>query len=99
MATDTAITGAADQSVPTEINKYDFRTEAKPVFRARKGLDAEVVNQISDIKNEPDWMRQFRLQSLEIFNSKPMPRWGGNISLNFQDIYYYLKPTDSQGRS
>src|SRR5215475_4537353 len=92
-------TEVIDTSVPAEINKYDFRTETKAVFKARKGIDAEVVNQISDIKNEPDWMRQFRLQSLEIFNSKPMPRWGGNISLNFQDIYYYLKPTNEQGRS
>ena len=88
-----------DQSVPTEINKYDFRTESKAFFKARKGIDAEIVSQISDMKGEPDWMRDFRLQSLEIFNSKPMPRWGGNIDLNFQDIFYYLKPTDQQGRS
>src|SRR5262245_59962232 len=82
-----------------EINKYDFRTETKPVFRARKGLDAEIVNQISDMKNEPDWMRQFRLSALETFFSKPMPKWGGEISLDFQDIYYYLKPADHQGKT
>ncbi len=82
-----------------DINKYDFRTETKGVFRARKGLSAEVVNQISEIKNEPAWMREFRLESLKIFESKPMPNWGGEISLNFQDIYYYLKPTDHQGRT
>jgi Fe-S cluster assembly protein SufB len=88
-----------DQSVPSEINKYDFRTESKAIFKARKGLNAEVVHQISDIKNEPEWMRQFRLKSLEIFNSKPMPRWGGNISLDFQDIFYYLRPTNEQGKT
>ncbi len=82
-----------------EINKYDFRTESKPVFRARKGLDAQIVSQISEMKGEPAWMRDFRLKSLEIFNSKPMPRWGGNISLDFQDIYYYLKPADRQGKT
>ncbi len=82
-----------------EINKYDFRTTSKPVFKARKGIDAEIVAQISEMKDEPDWMREFRLQSLEIFNSKPMPRWGGKIGLNFQDIYYYLKPAEHQGRS
>jgi Fe-S cluster assembly protein SufB len=82
-----------------EINKYDFRTESKPVFRARKGLDAQIVAQISEMKNEPAWMRDFRLKSLEIFNSKPMPHWGGDISLNFQDIYYYLKPADRQGKT
>src|SRR5215471_7244207 len=92
-------TDLMDTSVPTEINKYDFRTESKPVFRARKGLDAEIVGQISEMKGEPDWMRQFRLQALETFNSKPMPRWGGKISLDFQDIYYYLKPTNEQGKT
>ena len=82
-----------------EINKYNFRTETTGVFKARKGIDAEIVNQISDIKNEPDWMRKFRLDALEIFNSKPMPNWGGDIDLDFQDIYYYLKPTDQQEKS
>ena len=82
-----------------EINKYDFRTVSKPVFRARKGLDADIVRQISDMKNEPEWMRDFRLRSLKIFESKPMPKWGGDIGINFQEIYYYLKPTDKQGHS
>ena len=58
-----------------------------------------MVHQISDIKGEPDWMREFRLRSLEIFESKPMPAWGGDIDLDFQDIYYYLKPTDHQGKT
>jgi Fe-S cluster assembly protein SufB len=82
-----------------EINKYDFRTESRPVFKARKGVDAEIVRQISEMKGEPDWMRDFRLRSLEIFNSKPMPHWGGDIAIDFQDIYYYLKPADRQGRT
>jgi Fe-S cluster assembly protein SufB len=82
-----------------EINKYDFRTESNYVFRARKGLDEEIVSQISDIKNEPAWMREFRLESLKIFNSKPMPRWGGKIGIDFQDIYYYLKPAEHQGKT
>jgi Fe-S cluster assembly protein SufB len=82
-----------------EINKYDFRTESKYVFKARKGINPEIVSQISDMKGEPAWMRDFRLRSLEIFNSKPMPRWGGNIGIDFQDIYYYLKPADKQGKT
>ncbi len=82
-----------------EINKYDFRNDEKYIFKSRKGLDAEIVHQISDMKKEPDWMRDFRLKSLEIFNSKPMPKWGGGINLDFQDIYYYIKPSDHQGRS
>ena len=82
-----------------EINKYDFRTDAPAVFKARKGLDAEIVTQISEMKNEPAWMREFRLKSLEIFESKPMPSWGGRLGIDFQDIYYYLKPTDKQGKT
>jgi len=97
MATDTK-TDQFDIAT-AEINKYDFRNEEKYVFKARKGLDREIVQQISDMKNEPDWMRNFRLKSLEIFNSKPMPRWGGKLDLDFQDIYYYIKPSDHQGRS
>src|SRR6188474_157333 len=82
-----------------EINKYDFHTESKPVFRAQKGLNAEIVTQISEMKGEPDWMREFRLKALEIFFAKKMPKWGGDISLDFQDIYYYLKPADHQGKT
>ena len=82
-----------------EINKYDFHTDSKPVFKARKGVDKFIVSQISEMKNEPKWMLDFRLKSLEIFNSKPMPRWGGKIDIDFQDIFYYLKPTDKQGKN
>ncbi len=82
-----------------EINKYNFRTESTAVFKARKGIDREIVEQISEIKNEPSWMLDFRLKSLEIFNSKPLPKWGGDIALDFQDIYYYLKPSEGQGRT
>jgi Fe-S cluster assembly protein SufB len=99
MATDLSnLTAAVAEGDPIgEINKYDFRTQSEAVFKARKGLDAEIVHQISDIKNEPQWMRDFRLQALEIFQSKPMPKWGGNLGIDFQDIYYYLKPTNMQG--
>ena len=82
-----------------EINKYGFRNEEHFVFKARKGLDRKIVEEISAMKNEPTWMRDFRLKSLEIFESKPMPHWGGNININFQDIFYYLKPTDGQSKS
>ena len=97
MATNLATLSPNDQI--GEINKYDFHTESEAIFKARKGLDAEIVAQISEMKNEPEWMRDFRLRSLAIFESKPMPSWGGRIKINFQDIYYYLKPTEMQGRS
>jgi Fe-S cluster assembly protein SufB len=94
-------TGLDDSSTLAlgEINKYDFRTDSPAVFKARKGLDAEIVCQISEMKREPAWMRDFRLQSLEIFHSKPMPRWGGRIGVDFQDIFYYLKPAEQQGKT
>jgi len=82
-----------------EINKYDFHTDSKDVFKVRKGLDAGIVGQISEMKGEPGWMRDFRLRSLAIFESKPMPKWGGGIAINFQDIYYYLKPAEKQGHT
>lgn len=97
MATDT--TGDVKNDVVGEINKYNFKTKTEAVFKARKGLDAEIVSQISELKGEPDWMREFRLESLRIFESKPLPEWGGDIKIDFQDIYYYLKPTNEQGKT
>jgi Fe-S cluster assembly protein SufB len=82
-----------------EINKYDFVTPTTGVFRAERGLNARIVEQISEMKQEPAWMRQFRLDSLKIFESKPALNWGGAINLDFQDIYYYLKPTTGQGKT
>ncbi len=62
------------------------------VFKSRKGLDEAIVRQISEMKNEPAWMTEFRLKSLEIFFQKPMPPWGGNLGdLNFQDIFYFVQ--------
>src|SRR5271166_4632086 len=96
MATDTK---PRPQDTLGEINKYDFRNDEHFVFKARKGLDRKIVEEISEMKGEPPWMRDFRVKSLEIFNAKPMPLWGGRIGINFQDVYYYLKPTDSQSHS
>lgn len=88
-----------DQNVVGDINKYDFRTETKSIFKAHKGLSEEGVRQISEMKGEPEWMLEFRLHALKVFFSKPMPKWGGAIDLDFQDIYYYIKPTEQQGRT
>jgi Fe-S cluster assembly protein SufB len=80
--------------------KYGFHDEEKAVFKTRRGLDREVVSQISEIKGEPTWMKEFRLKSLEQFEKKPLPRWGGKVEeIDFQNIYYYLKPAEEQGRS
>lgn len=61
--------------------------------RMQKGLNKKIVIQISQEKNEPGWMTDFRLKSLEIFESKPMPSWGADLSdLSADDIYFYIKP-------
>lgn len=70
------------------------------VFQGRKGLNSQVVNEISEMKSEPEWMREFRLQSLNYFDMMPMINWGGDMSeLDFQDIYYYVKAAREQGKS
>jgi len=80
--------------------RYDFKTPERYVFKARKGLDEEIVRQISYMKGEPEWMLEFRLKALKHFMERPMPNWGADLSkLNFDDIYYYIKPTDREGRS
>ncbi|HBN75055.1 MAG TPA: Fe-S cluster assembly protein SufB [Planctomycetaceae bacterium] len=69
-------------------------------FTGQKGLNAEIVTQISKLKKEPDWMLEFRLKSLEIFEQKPMPYWGGDMSeLDFQNIFYYVKASQGQEKS
>jgi len=80
--------------------RYGFHDVGTYVFRPRKGLDHEIVDMISDMKGEPDWMREFRHRSLEIFLKKPMPTWGADLSeIDFDDLYYYIKPTEGQGET
>lgn len=80
--------------------KYGFRDPETYVFKSRKGLDREVVEQISEMKGEPQWMLEFRLKALDHFIKRPMPTWGGDLStLDLDNIYYYVKPADKEGRS
>lgn len=70
------------------------------IFKANLGLNRAIVTQISEQKNEPGWMTDFRLRALEIFEQKPMPSWGADLSaLDPYDICYYLKPVDTQHSS
>ncbi len=70
------------------------------VFRTKKGLNREIVIQISEQKNEPGWMIDFRLRALKFFEQKPMPTWGADLSgLDPHDIYYYVKPIEHQQTS
>ena len=80
--------------------KYGFSDPDVSVFNTGKGLSRDVVEQISAMKDEPQWMLDFRLKAYEHYIQRPMPTWGGDISkLDLENIYYYVKPTDEEGQS
>ncbi len=88
------------QTVDIEDYKYGFYYPDKSIYKTRKGLDEEIVSSISEQKNEPEWMRKFRLRSLKAFQRKPMPNWGADVKdVDFNNLYYYAKPTEKQQRS
>jgi Fe-S cluster assembly protein SufB len=69
-------------------------------FKSGRGLSPELVAAISEHKNEPDWMRKFRLKSLEYFLARPLPTWGGDVTgIDFDNIFYYIRPTEKQAKS
>ena len=80
--------------------KYGFSDPESYVFKSHKGLDEEVVKEISYIKEEPQWMLDFRLKALKHFEQRPLPTWGGDLTkLVSGDMYYYVKPSDKEARS
>lgn len=80
--------------------KYGFHDKDISIFRTEKGLTEQIVEQISEMKNEPKWMLEYRLKALEHFYKRPMPQWGGDLSeLDFDDLTYYVKPTEKSERS
>ena len=90
------------QDLQLDEYKYDFVTDAEPVYRARKGLSEEVVREISAYKEEPEWMLNSRLKALQVYKSKPMPTWGGNLSeldAVLDEIYFYVRPQDRMEHS
>src|ERR671911_2014613 len=69
-------------------------------FKSGRGLSPELVAAISEHKSEPDWMRKFRLKSLEYFMARPLPTWGGDVTgIDFDNIFYYIRPTEKQAKS
>jgi Fe-S cluster assembly protein SufB len=83
-----------------DYSKYDFKNPVNYVITLPKGLSEKIVEEISRIKNEPEWMREFRLKAFEIFKQKPMPMWGGDLSkINFDNITYFAKPTERKVKS
>ncbi|HXN90515.1 MAG TPA: Fe-S cluster assembly protein SufB [Candidatus Sulfotelmatobacter sp.] len=80
--------------------KYGFFVPEEYVFKAKRGLNPEIVKEISWMKQEPEWMTKMRLRSLEIFRKKPMPTWGADLSvIDFENIFYYLKASDKQSKT
>ena len=84
------------ENLDIDYTKYDFKDSTEMyVHLSKKGLSKNTVIEISKMKNEPQWMLDFRLRSYEIFMQKPMPTWGGDLSkIDFQNIYYYAKASE-----
>lgn len=80
--------------------KYGFKTETTSVINTGKGLTKEIVEEISTIKKEPAWMKDFRLESYNAFLARQNPTWGPDLSkVNFEDITYYIKPSERMEKS
>ncbi|HEY7976098.1 MAG TPA: Fe-S cluster assembly protein SufB, partial [Ktedonobacterales bacterium] len=93
---------SAETTVDLEQDQYDtkygFSKAENYVFKARKGLSHEIVEEISQMKGEPQWMLDFRHKSLDAFYKRPMPTWGADLSaIDFDEIFYYIKPTQQAG--
>lgn len=80
--------------------QFGFHDPLKPFYSTPKGINEDIVKEISRMKDEPKWMLDIRLRALKIFEEKVMPTWGGDLSrINFNDIYYYVKPVEKQASS
>jgi feS assembly protein sufB len=79
---------------------YDFRYEEKDSYRVSGGLTPEIIEQISKEKHDPDWMKEFRLKSLKLYNEIAIPDWGPDITdLNMDEIVTYVRAnTDMKGK-
>lgn len=74
-------------------NIYDIKDEEKDAYRIEEGLTADIVKKLSEEKNDPEWMREFRLRSLDIYNKTEVPEWGPSIDeLNMEEIVTYVRP-------
>jgi len=77
-------------------DEYGFTTVTKSSFEVEKGFSEAVVKEISRIKNDPEWLKAFRLKAFAHFLKRPMPKWGADLDvINFDEITYYVRPTDN----
>jgi Fe-S cluster assembly protein SufB len=80
--------------------KYGWHDESTSVFEPKRGLSADVVEEISALKSEPRWMRDLRLKAFRHFERRPMPNWGSDLSgVHFDDIFYFVRSTEKQANS
>ena len=86
----------ATENIDMDYSKYDFKDSTEMyVHLSKKGLTKDTVREISKLKDEPDWMLDFRLRSYDVFMKKPMPQWGGDLNkIDFQNIYFYAKASE-----
>ena len=78
--------------IGVDLSKYDLGwSDAEDyIYKPKKGLNTDIINEMSWMKGEPAWMRDFRLKSYKRFENRPMPKWGGDMSeIYFDDIFYY----------
>jgi Fe-S cluster assembly protein SufB len=94
---------AQDQAATIdELGRYEYgwRDADDAGSNARRGLNEEVVRDISAKKNEPEWMLQLRLKGLRLFDRKPMPTWGSDLGgIDFDNIKYFVRSTEKQAAS
>jgi len=92
-----------DAKILEDIGEYKYGFHDRDdnyTFKSEKGLSREVVENISRMKGEPEWMLEFRLKALEHFLKRPMPNWGPELkALDLDNIYYYVKPTEKSEKS
>ena len=81
--------------------RYGFHDAENYLYKAPKGLTREVVEKISELKDEPEWMREFRLKALDYFEARPMPTWGSPMlaEVDFDDIHYFVRASEKAERS
>lgn len=84
-----------NEMLPQNEYQYGFHDEDVSVYRTKKGITREIVEEISKIKGEPQWMTDFRLRSFDVFMKKPMPSFGPDLSqIDFAEYTYYIKPSE-----
>lgn len=81
--------------LPLEEYKYGFKNEDVSIANTGKGLNGDIIREISHLKNEPEWMLEFRLKAYELFKKLPLPKYGPNLSeLDFNSFTYFIRPSE-----